>query len=272
VQSILFRVEAANDDALLAEIGELGCTGTFEEARGLRAFFRDDVSLKQLADAFEQDVIEVRLEEDEPNLYEFERSRWDPVFVGERFMIAPSWISSPTPPGRIRLTIDSAISFGTGRHESTQLALRAIEKHLRPGAVVFDVGCGSGILSQAAVHLGAGDVFSCDVHPVATARRHSPIPVFLGSAEAVRDTVADVVIANISTLVLDAIHSELNRIAKADAALILAGFVKQQAPLSFMPFETLEQDEWLCWICRPDDATRPRELLSKSSSFAEKWW
>jgi ribosomal protein L11 methylase PrmA len=68
--------------------------------------------------------------------------------------------------------------------------------------------------------------------------------------------VADLVVANISTLVLDAIHTELNRIARPGATLILAGFVKQHVPLSFTPFETLEEDEWLCWITLADPARR----------------
>jgi ribosomal protein L11 methylase PrmA len=124
------------------------------------------------------------------------------------------------------------------------------------------------------MHLGVGQVFSCDVHPdaVATAKQHSPIPVFMGSADAVRDAVADLVIANISTLVLDAIHTDLNRIARPDGALILAGFVKQQVPLSFTPFETLEEDEWLCWICHPSERMTAHTSHSTSSSFAEKWW
>jgi ribosomal protein L11 methylase PrmA len=153
VQSILFRIEAASNDALVAEIWELGCMGTLEEVHGLRAFFPNGVNLKNATDVFQEYVVEKPREEKEPSLNEFDKNDWDPVFVGERFMVVPSWISLPTPPGRIRLIIDSTISFGTGRHESTQLALQAIEKHLRPGDKVFDIGCGSGILSQAAIHL-----------------------------------------------------------------------------------------------------------------------
>jgi ribosomal protein L11 methylase PrmA len=136
VQSILLRIEAASNDALVAEIWELGCVGTFEEVHGLRAFFPNGVNLKQVTEVFQEYVVERRRDEKEPNFNEFERNDCDPVLVGERFMVAPSWISLPTPPGRVRLTIDSTISFGTGRHESTQLALRAMERYLRPGSRV----------------------------------------------------------------------------------------------------------------------------------------
>jgi ribosomal protein L11 methylase PrmA len=136
VPSILLRIEAASNDALVAEIWELGCVGTFEEVHGLRAFFPNGVHLKQVTEVFQEYVVERRRDEKEPNFNEFERNDCDPVLVGERFMVAPSWISLPTPPGRVRLTIDSTISFGTGRHESTQLALRAMERYLRPGSRV----------------------------------------------------------------------------------------------------------------------------------------
>ncbi len=71
----------------------------------------------------------------------------------------------PTPPGRLRLEIYPGMACGTGRHPATQLCLQAIERYVRPGARVLDVGSGSGILSDAARLMGAASVIGCDIDP-----------------------------------------------------------------------------------------------------------
>src|SRR6185312_13839152 len=81
------------------------------------------------------------------------------------FFVVPSMSDVPAPDGRIRLEIDATTAFGTGRHESTQAVMEALETLPLENAAVLDVGCGSGILSLAASALGAARVLSCDVHP-----------------------------------------------------------------------------------------------------------
>jgi ribosomal protein L11 methyltransferase len=154
--------------------------------------------------------------------------------------------------GRLRLSIDATTAFGTGRHESTQLAIGALERYVSPGMTVVDIGCGSGILSAAAVALGARTAVACDVHPEAvdTARRHLKSPVFLGSIDAIRNSSADLVVANISKVVIDALAADINRVAAPGALLVLAGFLQENPPAHFTPEEVTEVDGWACWICR----------------------
>ena len=73
-----------------------------------------------------------------------------PMLAGERFFLVPPWCDDPAPPGRLRLEIYPGMACGTGRHPATQLCLEALERTVRPGMTLVDVGTGSGILSAGA--------------------------------------------------------------------------------------------------------------------------
>ena len=86
-----------------------------------------------------------------------------PLTVGEKLLIKPSWETVPEDEKRTVLEIDPASSFGTGQHNTTQLCLELIEKHLHKDDTLLDLGCGSGILSIAAILLGAQSVKAVDI-------------------------------------------------------------------------------------------------------------
>jgi len=91
---------------------------------------------------------------------------WGPTPVGQRLLVLPSWEEPPETDREI-LLIDPGMAFGTGTHETTRLCLELLEEVLPSGALVLDLGSGSGILSIAAVLLGASDVTAVDIDPVA---------------------------------------------------------------------------------------------------------
>ena len=80
---------------------------------------------------------------------------YKPMAVGKRLMVTPSWENPPEGTGRITLKMDPGMVFGTGAHETTQLCLAQLDEYVKPGMKVIDLGCGSGILSVAALLLGA---------------------------------------------------------------------------------------------------------------------
>lgn len=86
-----------------------------------------------------------------------------PFKVGEQFYIKPSWEVLDEPTSRKILEIDPASSFGTGTHNTTQLCICALEKHIYPGCRLADIGTGSGILSIAGFMLGATDITATDI-------------------------------------------------------------------------------------------------------------
>ena len=93
---------------------------------------------------------------------------YQPIQVGARLYIVPDWMRDrPVPEGRVPVYLDPGLTFGTGSHASTQLCLAGVEEAVRPGARVLDLGCGSGILSIAALVLGAGRAEAVDIDPKA---------------------------------------------------------------------------------------------------------
>ena len=79
---------------------------------------------------------------------------YKPMEIGERLLVIPEW-EQAKPTERVKLILNPGLTFGTGSHATTRLCLQALEKHIRGGEKVLDLGCGSGILSIAALLLGA---------------------------------------------------------------------------------------------------------------------
>lgn len=87
---------------------------------------------------------------------------YKPMEIGERLLVIPEWEEASVP-GRLPLRLNPGLTFGTGSHATTRLCLTALDKHIHGGEKVLDLGCGSGILSIAALRLGAKRAFACDI-------------------------------------------------------------------------------------------------------------
>ncbi|MCC6261748.1 MAG: 50S ribosomal protein L11 methyltransferase [Anaerolineales bacterium] len=98
------------------------------------------------------------------NWMEAWKQHYKPILIGERLLILPAWLQNPEP-SRIPIKIDPGMAFGTGTHPTTQLCLELMERSTanHPLSTAIDVGCGSGILSIAAVKLGASKVLGVDI-------------------------------------------------------------------------------------------------------------
>ena len=93
---------------------------------------------------------------------------YKPMPEGERLYIVPEWErGEPGPAGKAPLYLNPGLTFGTGSHASTQLCLMGLERYTVPGKPVLDLGCGSGILSIAALVLGASAAAAVDIDPKA---------------------------------------------------------------------------------------------------------
>lgn len=91
---------------------------------------------------------------------------YQPMEVGKKFYIVPEWErGKPVPQGRTAVYLNPGLTFGTGSHASTQLCLTLLERYLEPEDAVLDLGCGSGILSIAALNMGAGRALGVDIDP-----------------------------------------------------------------------------------------------------------
>jgi ribosomal protein L11 methyltransferase len=130
-----------------------------------------------------------------------------PAKITDRIVVKPTWEEYEPAAGELVIEIDPGMAFGTGAHPTTSLCVKLLEKYISPGEdTVLDVGCGSGILSVAAVLLGAGKVMAVDIDPVAVAvskeniernRMSDKITVLQGDLAKGVSVKADIVAANL---------------------------------------------------------------------------
>ncbi|MDU4959816.1 MAG: 50S ribosomal protein L11 methyltransferase [Sporomusaceae bacterium] len=134
------------------------------------------------------------------------KAYYHPVKVGERIVIKPSWEEYIELPDDVVIELDPGMAFGTGTHHTTVLCLQCLEDLIRPGAVVFDIGTGSGVLAVAAAKLGAARVTAIDLDPVAVDvaaanvrhnRVEDSVTVRAGDLLSAAVGCADVIVANI---------------------------------------------------------------------------
>ena len=205
---VRLAAEPEHYDELITELWEAGTAGVTEGNGFIEVFFADAETAKKFGEP--QPVAD-------EDWVARTQAAFPPLTVGEKFFIAAPWCADPTPPGRLRLVINPGGQFGTGYHRTTQLCLEAMERVVRPGDSVLDVGSGSGILSMAAKMLGAGRVVACDIDPEATRTG----AFFIGSVDAVLSGIFDVVVANINEDVLGSMRADFERVARVR---ILSGF------------------------------------------------
>ena len=92
---------------------------------------------------------------------------YKPIKIGEKIVIVPAWEKYTQKEGEIIVRMDPGMAFGTGTHETTRLVIKLLEKYIKSGMRVADVGCGSGILAICASKLGAAECKAYDIDPVA---------------------------------------------------------------------------------------------------------
>ena len=163
------------------------------------------------------------------------RSFFSPLPVGERLLILPPWEHRRPPHGRVVVVIDPGPAFGTGHHPTTQMCLEALERNLRPGMRVLDLGTGSGILAIAAARLGAKKVVALDTDRVATkaARGNARANRVLGRVSVRTGSLDgrlkpfDLLLANISSQTIIEVARPLARAAHPDAVLAAGGFLAE---------------------------------------------
>ena len=163
------------------------------------------------------------------------KKQYQPIKVGKKLAILPSWADNVFP-DRTPIHINPGMAFGTGTHPTTQLCLALMERMVKPGNNIFDIGCGSGILSIAAVKLGAERAYGVDISSSAIASSsenaeliqvQEKVEFFQGSAPEI--IKAHLVIANILTpVILSLFDDGLSNLVEAGRFLILSGILTEQ--------------------------------------------
>jgi len=199
------------------------------------------------------------------------KENYTAVEVGQRLVVLPCWLADEDHAGRLPVILDPGLTFGTGTHPSTQMVMRAMEKHVKPGSHCLDLGSGSGILSIAALRLGAKSAIGVDIDPKAediarenAAYNHFSAPEFTAltgnvtTDHKLMDKLAcrqyDVVLVNIVADVIIGLAPVLPSFLTEDSVLICSGILDTrlndvlaaltQAGLDVS--ETFHQEDWRC--------------------------
>jgi ribosomal protein L11 methyltransferase len=170
------------------------------------------------------------------------KEHYQPILIGERLVVLPAWIEE-VPPGRMPVRIEPGMAFGTGTHPTTQLCLEILERYVKTGEPVIDVGCGSGILSITALKLGASEALGVDIDPEAldSARENARLneikdglEIGLGSAAEILAgdftfQQAPVVLANIlAPVIVRLLEDHLAKVVTPGGVLVLSGILEDQ--------------------------------------------
>jgi ribosomal protein L11 methyltransferase len=218
----------------------------------VRAYLERSPGLEELRQAIERDLWYLsRIRPFSPPKFRWiEGKNWEeawkehfrPMLIGRSLRLQPAWLDFQEDDRRTVL-VDPGMAFGTGAHPTTQLCLELLEDHIRPEDLVADLGCGSGILSIAAIRLGADRCLAYDIDPQSvTATRNNAelnrvgqrIQVRLGSIDELKTDALEhgplrLVVANIVLKVLcDMLDSGLGEVIMPEGRLILSGVLAEQ--------------------------------------------
>ncbi len=159
------------DDELLIEKAKETCVKVYvgdnpDGAEQLAAIKASMLELKEYDTSGEFGRLEISLgnlkEEDWANNW---KQYYHKVSIGERLLVCPEWEDVPKDNERVVFKINPGMSFGTGTHHTTRMCLEELERFVKPGDTVLDLGCGSGILSIVSLLFGAKKAYAADIDP-----------------------------------------------------------------------------------------------------------
>lgn len=193
---------------------------------------------------------------------------YNPVKISQKFTIVPTWeLYEPVSSDEFIIELDPGMAFGTGTHPTTVMCIQALEKCVRSGDEVIDVGTGSGILSIAAAMLGAKSVQALDLDPVAVDsaklnvklnKVQNVVSVAQGNLlDSVKEP-ADIIVANLLAEIILRFVDDAYRLLKQDGYFITSGIIqakKQEVKdglieAGFVVEETLVMEDWVALIAR----------------------
>lgn len=187
--------------------------------------------------------------------------------VSNSIVIKPSWEEYTAKGGEKIIDIDPGMAFGTGTHETTRMCINAIEKYMKKGDSLIDIGCGSGILSIAAAHLGAEKVIAVDLDKLAVKVSKenvdlngfsNTIDVRYGDLTDVIEEKADVIVANIIADIIAKLSENIADFMKEGAYFISSGIINDKkdfviSKLKENNFDIIEENndgEWNCIVSK----------------------
>lgn len=252
---MVLEVSAPADEVRTAEtvaaLLELGGTAVEESGDKLRTYLRPAADGGQLIGRARSRLTEVGVESESIRWSWQQDEDWAetwkqglrPRRVGQRLVVGPSWMPVAGTAGDVVIVIDPGMAFGTAEHATTRGALRLLERAVRPGHVVLDMGTGTGLLAIAAACLGADHVVAVDRQREAVEAARANVfangvaervevreaTIDAASLSALGPGGFDIVVANVISSVLVPLLPAFRASLSAGGALILAGILAAEA-------------------------------------------
>lgn len=198
------------------------------------------------------------------------RAHYQPMPIGQRLLIVPAWQADAVAgaPDRLPVLLDPGMAFGTGLHPTTRLCMAALERHVRPGDALLDIGSGSGVLSITAARLGASSVLATDIDPLAVAatRANSELNGLGQLVQAQEGSLPDrgdrpggwqVIAANIlAEVIAELLDSGMDTRLAAGGRLVLSGIIEPREEIvqsalkrrGLRVSERTQEGDWVCLV------------------------
>lgn len=158
--------------------------------------------------------------------------------IGDRLIVKPSWEEYNPAEGEIIMNLDPGMAFGTGTHETTNMCLVQLEKYMKDGDIVYDIGCGSGILSIAAKLLGAKKVVGVDLDPMCIRVSNENAEINEVDIEFIEGDLftgvigkADLIVSNIIAEIIVDLIDQIKDYLVAGGIFITSGIIVEKAHL-----------------------------------------
>ncbi|GIN89673.1 ribosomal protein L11 methyltransferase [Siminovitchia terrae] len=262
------------------EIYELDPDDFPEEGVIIKAYLAKTSNLNEALDEIKENIANLKkfnidIGENKIGLSDVKEEDWatawkkyyHPVNVSDRFTIVPTWEDYTPSDNELIIELDPGMAFGTGTHPTTVMCIQALEKTVKKGDTIIDVGTGSGVLSIAAALLSAKEVKALDLDEVAVEAARQNI-----SLNRVAETVtvekndllngitkqADIIVANILAEVIISFADEAAKAVKKGGFFITSGIIEQKCEevkavlqeAGFTIEETIRMEDWAAFIAR----------------------
>ncbi|WP_090947739.1 50S ribosomal protein L11 methyltransferase [Parageobacillus thermantarcticus] len=279
-------IEDPNDlikerDASFGEVYELNPDDYPEEGVIIKAYLPVNSFLGETVEEIKQAInnlllYDIDIGKNKITISEVNEEEWatawkkyyNPVKISEKFTIVPTWETyEPVSSDELIIELDPGMAFGTGTHPTTVMCIQALEKYVKPGDTVIDVGTGSGILSIAAAMLGAKSVRALDLDPVAVdsakinVKLNKVQHIVTVSQNNLLDRIeerANVIVANILAEIILRFVDDAYRLLENNGYFITSGIIqakKQEVKEGLMKAgftieESLVMEDWVAFIAR----------------------
>jgi ribosomal protein L11 methyltransferase len=275
---VQIQADGALRENLAAILGQTGFEGFWEDGTILRCYISENRWTPQMLEEIQSIAATVSRSSSSTapriRVASIPDRNWNeewektirPIEVTDRIVITPTWHTYDSRPDQLVLRIDPKMSFGTGYHETTRLILKLMERHIRVGISLLDIGTGTGVLAIAGIRLGARSAVAVDVDEWSYRNAlenlelngvSDRVRVIQGDITAVPSDAFDMIVANIQLNIIEPILGILRSRLGPGGVMLLSGLLcgdEEQILLSLRQNrigikDRLTENEWLALAC-----------------------